>query len=426
MVLQRTSPKLYPDVLGMLVEDRVTVDEAVQCSFGIFPTMTAIDQPVEALLLLQNLFDQPLVLNINVYTPQRDAAGNLLNIFTPKPRLSVTLPAAECGMVHLPIIAQHPTPPGKGYPVTVQITVAQKPDRARQICPLTGGTKPNLLTMSPFRLATLRDINFAACVTGNNRLETRFDVLFGQFPPRPDAPKPRYELFWTMNDLEQEQDQLQAVGGEALRFARSLSRPQLYTPLLNLTRDIFGDAGIPLHPGEASYIAKLLTYVASDGLDLEMDFSVAESAWFEHLCQLMVQDLNIVQNTDHVLDLLYTSIIKDAVKLGFSMLSHETKADLGDETEQAAYTSKIIDALEGRLTLGLEHVYVPLVIAGTLLSGRVIIAGENPWRLLNMLKEARDGRISLAGIELREVFDILNQMIAKAERALKELRIPRD
>ena len=49
------SEQRFPDVLGMLTDQRLTVEMVVQCSLGIFPQTTTLGQPIEALLLLQNL-----------------------------------------------------------------------------------------------------------------------------------------------------------------------------------------------------------------------------------------------------------------------------------------------------------------------------------------------------------------------------------
>jgi len=100
---------------------------------------------------------------------------------------------------------------------------------------------------------------------------------------------------------------------------------------------------------------------------------------------------------DALLNLLYNDVVYDAVMLGFSMVDHDAKIDFGSEAERADHASKIVAALGRRIPMGLEHVYVPLILAGTILAPRLTIANENPWHSLASLKEARDGRNSLAG-----------------------------
>lgn len=415
---------LYPDILGALSDERLTVDDVLQCAWGIFPATTAVDQPVEALLLLQNLINQPLGIQLTIRTALHDAEGNLANFFTPKPRMTLKIGAAECGLLHIPITPQLPTHPGNGFPLTVQIGV-QKPEAFLQVRATTGAAKPDMLALSPFRVAVLREVKFTAQAAAPNQLRTAFDVLPGRFPPRPEQPQPRYESLWTTRDLGEKEEQAKAIAGEALSFAKTLSRTTIAAPLLEQTRALYGDAGMPLHPAEATLITKPLVYVMEDGLDLEQGFSRAEGAWFKRLCRRMLENREVVHDLDSLIPALYTAAVQDAVLMGFKMVMHDTGADFGDGLEQADYALKLVTALEGGGPLGLEHIYVPLVMSGLILHGRVVLPGEKQWNTLDELKEARDGRKKLADASFSEVFDILNLLIERAERLLRETRVPR-
>ncbi len=418
------SEQLHPDILGSLSDERMTVGDQLQCALGIFPSTTALNQPVEVLLLLQNLTDRPLPLQLTIKTPTHDPTGGRANVFTPKPRLAITLPAAEVGMLHVPVTPLLPTIPGSDFPVLVHIGI-QKPETYHRIRPVAGGLQPNLLAISPFRVAVLREIKFSARTFDAHQLGVTFDILPGNFPPRNDEPMPRYESLWTVRNLEQEQSKAREVAGEALRFARTLARTNVYQPLLARTEDLFGDSGIPLHPGEAIYIARMLVYVMENGLDLEPGFALADGHWFQRLCYLLANDPDVLQNVDHLINLLYTAVIQDAALVAFSMVTHDTRADFGDKQEQIEYVGRLVAALEGRVPLALEHVYVPLIMGGMLLAARVILPAEKPWDSLDQLKEAHSGRESLAGAAFKEVFGILDKLIEKTERVLWEMRIPR-
>ncbi|MBI5959208.1 MAG: hypothetical protein HY866_10765, partial [Chloroflexi bacterium] len=290
---------------------------------------------------------------------------------------------------------------------------------------LGGGSQPSLLAISPFRVAVLREIKFTAQSDAPNQLRAAFDVLPGRFPSRADQVQPRYESLWTMRDLGEKEEQAKAVAAEALSFAKTLGRTTLTTPLLEQTKAVFGDAGMPLHPAEAVFITKPLVYVMEDGLDLEPGFSRAEGAWFKRLCLLMVENRDVINDLDTLIEQLYTAVLQDAILVGFRMVMHDTGADFGDGLEQTDYALRLISALEAHSGVGMEHIYVPLAMAGTMLHGRLVFPNEKQWRNLEDLKEARDGRISLADASLGEVFDLLNTLIERAERLLKETRVPR-
>jgi hypothetical protein len=113
------------------------------------------------------------------------------------------------------------------------------------------------------------------------------------------------------------------------------------------------------------------------------------------------------------------------VLLGFAMVTFDTGADFGDRLEQQDYAARLVAALEGRAPLSLEHIYVPLVMAGVLVHARVPVPGENQWVSLEQVKEARDGRISLTDSAFAEVFTILTTLIERTERLLTETRVPR-
>ncbi|MCL4237321.1 MAG: hypothetical protein KJ047_03645 [Anaerolineae bacterium] len=415
----------YPDILGQLSGERLTVGDLLQGALGVFPPTTALDQTVEVLFLLQNMTNRPLALRLIVRPPARDSAGSLANFFTPRPRLALTLPPAECGLVHIPVTPQLPTRPGEGYLIQVAVEVTP-PDRYQAVRPVAGGAPPSLLALSPFRVAVLRDIHFTARETAPSQLAVALDVLPGRFPPRSETPQPRYEALWTLHDLRQEAQQVEATAAEARKVARALSPALLYVPLLEHTNAVFGEAGMPLHPGEALFITRALMYVLQDGLDLEQGFSREQSAWFKRLCRLLVADPQAAHAVDQLVSLLYTAAVYDAVLLGFHVAAGQTNADFGDKTEQSDYTARLIAALEGRATLRLEHVYVPLVLAGVALHGRVTLPGEKPWQSLVQVQQARDGRIKLAGAEFAEVFELLNTLIEQARQLLIDLRVPRD
>jgi hypothetical protein len=414
---------LYPDILGMLAGERLVIDDMLECALGIFPACTAVGQPVEALLLLQSLIEQPLDLQIVIRTPLRDTQERLLNIFTPRPRLSLTLPGGEVGLYHLPVTPQPPTPPGNGYPVSVQITV-QKPDYFQPVHRAARSIPPNLLVTSPLRLSVLRDVKFAAQTQEANQLEVTFDILPNYLLPGSE-PMPYYEALWTATLLEQEQAKAKEMGAEALRFVRGLTCDSVYPLLVNHTRDRYGDAGIPLHPAEAIFIAKMLTHTVQGGLDLESGLSLAEGRWFKSLSWLMANNPDVLCDLNQLMKIAYSSVVYDAVRLGLRLLARSAKVNLGDEEEQMNYSAGLVAALEGRAALGLEHVYVPLVLVGTLLNAQVVGAWENPWRSLSELEEARAGRGRLVGTALREVFDLLDRLIGQSERQLQEKRIPR-
>ncbi|MBN2304438.1 MAG: hypothetical protein JXQ72_08185 [Anaerolineae bacterium] len=415
----------YPDVLGMFAAERLTVEGVLHCAIGVHPAAAPLDQPLELLALLQNLTDQPLPVRLTIRIPVRDAQGNLLNFFTPKPKLGITLAGGDCGLMRIPLTPQLPTPASKRYGVRVGVT-ASAPPEFKQIRPLAGGEPPRQLALSPARQTALREIAFGAKQSVEGQIDVAFNVLPGQPALELTNPQPRYEPLWTVKELQQDQQQINAMAGQALTFARAIDHSQVHAFLLEHVQNVFTDAGHALYPGEAAAIAKPLTYVVAGGLEREEAFSLAEGRWFVRLCRLMIDDPTVIQSLDATLTQLFTAIVQDAVLVSFHIVHQDTGVDFGDAQEQADYASKLVAALEGKGQVSLEHIYVPLALAGVLLNAQRKLPGENPWHTLVALQAARDVRINEIGDEFSEVFGILNDLIAGAEKLLREMRVPRD
>ncbi|WP_162909234.1 hypothetical protein [Aggregatilinea lenta] len=411
-----------PDIFTVLTDERATVGGIVQAALGVFPTVTILGRPVEGLLLLQNLVDQALTVHVTVHLPEQDLHGARLHLSTPRPRLTVVLPPAEVGLLHLPVTPQPDSPTSDGYRFGVEIDVLP-PARYESLRPLYGGEKPSLLAISPFRAEVLRGIGFTARTDARGHLSVPFGVLTTSASPLQDAPEPRYEPLWTIRDFKQELARTKEIAGEALTYIRNLSPEQLFPVLLVHTRQAFGHAGMPLHLGEAMAITRVLVHVMTSYTEQQTRI-LAHMRWFQQLCWLMAHQPDATKTPDRLVQALYPNAVHDAALAGFRLVAARIQVNFGGGAEQHDYVQQLIAGLTGRLPLGLEHVYVPLVMAGTALLTTIQGSGENPWTSLELLEEARDGRIRLADTGFNEVFDLLNQLIAQAEADLYAQRLP--
>jgi hypothetical protein len=411
-----------PDIFAALTDERATVAGIVQAALGVFPAVTTLGRPVEGLLLLQNLIDQPLTVHIAVHLPEQDIYGAHLSLTTPRPRLTVLLPPAEVGLLHLPVTPQPPSDASDGYHIGIGIDVIP-PEHYQPLRPLYGGEKPSLLAISPFRAEVLREVGFSARTDARGHLAVPFGVLPAVVSAYEQDPEPRYEPLWTVRDLKQELARTKEIAGEALTYARGLTAAQLFPILLSHTRQAYSTAGMPLHIGEAMAIARALTYTMI-GYTSEPNPTLARMRWFQRLCWLLVHTPDATRTPDQLVQGLYPNIVHDAVLIGFRLVAERIRVNFGNPAEQSDYVEKLIAGLAGHLPLGLEHIYVPLVLLGTALAAEVRAPQENPWNSLELLEEARDGRIRLADAGFSEVFDLLNQLIRQAEQALYQQRLP--
>src|SRR5579859_2104593 len=416
-------PLDYPDVLGTITGGaRLNVD-FVQCALAAYPPSTAVGQPFESLLLLQNTIDKPLQLEVTLQLPRKDANGNHMSMLTPKDKIQLTLQGAETGLLHIPIVPHLPTQPSQDNTLNVQVEVRGPAKGYRLVRHIHGGRAATALNMSPFRLNILREVGFVALSPAPGNLAARFSIIPGAVEKIPSA-EIRYETLWTAKELPSEQMRYAAMAGQAERYAATISRAKVMEPLNIVTELRFAQAGLPLHPGESLYIAKALTYAMEDGLDLEPGFKLTEGRWFHRLVSI-VNDEYIVEDPDHLVTFLYTAVVFDAVRLGLHMVEQAAHQNFGDATEHVTYADEVVAALERQTPVDLAHAYLPLVLAGVILNARIKAPKENLWESIAMLREAWTGRQRLADSGFEVVSKMLNDLIYEAEMFLTRTRVPK-
>ncbi len=413
----------FPDVLGTITGgSRLNVD-LVQCAFGIYPASTALGQPFEALVLLQNTCDRPLQMNVSVQLPRKDSNGNRMSVITSKDEILTTLQGGETGLLHIPVVPHLPTQPSENNKLGVRFQVRGIPKTYRVVRHVHGGRPASALNMSPFRLNILREVGFTAQSSEPNTLIDTFSVIPGHVENVPYG-EIRYESLWSVKELPTEQARYSALALQAERFVGTLSRMQIFEPLAIFTEQRFAHVGLPLHPGEIVYITKILTYVMEDGLELEDGFKLTDGRWFQRLVGV-INDQYITGDHDRLVGFLYTAAIHDAVRLGLSVVERTTHKKFGTGDEHTIYANEVVAALEGSIPVDLGHVYLPLILAGVLLNAQVRGPRENLWTSVAQLREAWRGRQRLADSTFEPVSEMLTTFLYDAEEFLQRSRIPR-
>ena len=66
----------YPDVLGAIAGDlHVSFEDVLQVAVGLFPHRAYLNQPVEIIVILQNMVDQNM--DVKVGAPSADQSGRM-------------------------------------------------------------------------------------------------------------------------------------------------------------------------------------------------------------------------------------------------------------------------------------------------------------------------------------------------------------
>jgi hypothetical protein len=402
-----------PDVLGAVTRSRAIINGNLQCAVGVYPAQSALGLPFQALVLLQNATDRPLDIIVRLLLPSKDKAGNQLSFFTPRQQHELTLAAVEVGVLYLPIVAQPPTPINQNYPLIIELH-SRAPFDATIERPPKGGRPTNILSVSPFKLNVLREVNFSATERQPGQLVTQFSLIPGHIPSGLEEAQPKYEALWTIQELREEIQAAENLRPEARKFAQSLTRNALADPLHHLVQEKFASVQLPLHPGEVQMIAKLMNYTLRDGLDQEPGFRMESSRWFRRLCRLLASDAKLVNNLPVLLDYLFSAALRDAVLLGLHLCTSHLHIDLGGDEERQNYGAAVEQAINGQKEMSLSYLYLPLVMGGIILNEQVRLPNEDLRNNLVQVNEALSGRVSLAGTN--EVFTVSRQLLDSAQK----------
>jgi hypothetical protein len=420
---------LYPDVLGAVTGGSRINMEKLQCALGVSSRQVFVNQPFEAVLVLQSMIDQPLNLKVAMRLPTTDKKGSVVVLDTPKSQISMTLQPGEVGVLRLPIIARPPTSPGKDFPVRIAIRFRAS-DKAQFVRPPGGGAPPSVIAVSGFKLQVLREITFSAH-TWNESAEiitTYFDIAPRQIPGKFAMPKVQYEQLWTQEAMTKEINQAKAFIDEARLLADATHHGSSYHAFTKVIEERFAAHNMPLHPGEIMALAKIMAYTLDEAPKLEPDVVVEDTRWFIALCQVLAHDPDLMEEDRHELiaHYLFDEVLYESILMGFKILEHKIKENLGDATERVNYANRVLAWLAGRGQADLNFIYLPLAMAGLNISRLVRTSSiESAWDIVDGLSEASRGRIRLAAGETVVVFKMLEDMLNQMETTLRQQRIQR-
>lgn len=419
---------LYPDVLGVIAGGARLHMDALQMAVGVFPHQVYLNQPVEIILILQNMVDQPMDVRVAVQVPTRDANGKPVSIIVPKRMMNFSLRAAEAGVLRIPVVPVPPTQPGDNLPL--QIAVRQRLQRSGNVIrPAVGGAPPSALAVSPFKLHVLRDVEFVSqpFTQSPENVRLHFSIAPKKLPSPPADLKPTYESLWTTEQLREEQQLVRSKVDDARLVASNMTRSQLFMPLFHAVDEMYASRGLPLHPGEAKAIAKMMAYTLDDAAAQEQITKLEDLRWFQTLCQVLAFDPSAAEweSSELAVRYLFESAMYDSVLVAFGLIRPRVRVNLGDKTERVHYANRVIAWLAGQEAPDLTYIYLPLVLGGVAVNATVIGPDEDPWQTLDEVREAYRGRMRLVSGTALEIFDMLDKLVVRAEDDLRRARILR-
>jgi hypothetical protein len=107
------------------------------------------------------------------------------------------------------------------------------------------------------------------------------------------------------------------------------------------------------------------------------------------------------------------------------VIQPKVKEFLGDRNERISYANRVLSWYAGQGEPDLSYVYLPLVLGGVVVNQLVTPRSENPWMMIEELRQAYRGRVRLVTGEAVAIFDMLDDLLNQAEESLRRSRIPR-
>jgi hypothetical protein len=107
------------------------------------------------------------------------------------------------------------------------------------------------------------------------------------------------------------------------------------------------------------------------------------------------------------------------------LIRTRVKVNLGDEAERTNYANRMMRWLSGQAEPDLVYIYLPLALGGVIVNPQVTGPGDDPWDVIDGVREAYRGRVRLVEGDAMEIFEILDKLLVRGADDLRRLRIER-
>lgn len=432
----------YPDILGGITKGERSNIDHIQCALTTRPNQVAAGQPFEVLLLVQNVTDVDVDLKVELKLPEQDKTNQKGIFFSKSNLLLVGLRPAEVGYVTLPASCSPRTQPGsyllgvnvkteivsKTKTATITLTIktgsSGKASKTKRVRHEEGGGEYDLQSLPEAIRDTINQLTELNWRFQNKRhqLAAQFEII----PPglaMPRELKAGWTSLWTMSDHLDEYLLEEHILESYQLIRRGFTVDRILKPIQEATLRYFKDAGYPLKSAEATFIAKAMTYMLCKVTPKhanEIDPRPPWPEWYKHLVRVLFQVEKLREYPIKVAtEVIYFSLLKDAVLLCFDLLDKNMQENFGTPDELHDYANTIIGCLEQKEGLAFGKVYLPLILGSLFLNREVTEQGENLRDNLLAIESAYNSRQSEKTQDNEFVFEIFHNSM---EKLLDEFR----
>lgn len=403
----------YPDAIGEHIDAQERYFTGGLQYAGYFsPASMAPGQIAHLYLFLQNVLNVPMTAGVKINPPQTGfLRGGKPLLEVGKIEIETQLGAAEAGLLTIPVTTtEHAGDGTLSLTVEVKATTKDKGDRIR---PAKSSSKlDSTLIDSPVGLNLVSSLG--ASYTERSAKKASFELdIAGQAQPSQQALNltHTYEKFWGRQDAKFFNKAAQEIHERQVKLKKDLTVEALYANLYGESVAKFADTGLGLRVGEAIILAKILTYSCQYFLS---NGDLANGL----LLPIWERAFAIEADTTDGLGLIrtvgYHHLLRISVALSFGLIGQLFGRHFWSLDERQGVANHIADSIEMGDSLVLDFLYLPLLMAGTQISNKLKLKGEDPSHTLSLIYTARQARRELfADADMTQVNKIYNRIFQK-------------
>ena len=386
-----------PDIIGEYIVAPERFETGGLQYVGYFePAVIAPHQVASLYLFMQNTFNTPLKATLQPVIPQ--IGGGLFSKGKPvlrvaKPSIQIQLAPAEAGLLTLPVTTTEDVEAGN-FELVLEMKV-QTTEGAQRVRPAQGQSKLGDKSL----LDNVVGLNLTGTL-GSTFVEK--SVKKGAFPieisgkaqEQERAPKldHDYQTIWTQDRMELFTNAIQELNSRQVKLQNELTTEAIYATMYGESVARFADVGLALRVGEAIILAKILTY----GCQYFLGKPERQNGLLVPVWELALAE---GYDTTDALSVLRTAgyyhILKLTLALSFGLITRAVGRQLWPLEDRQAVTEYIAGNIAAGETLDPEFLYLPLLLAGTYISNKIVLAGEDPRHSLALMRKAYEARADL-------------------------------
>jgi hypothetical protein len=405
----------YPDIIGEYVNSPERFETGGLQYAGYFePATIAPEQVANLFLFVQNTLNIPLTVNIQAGLPQTGGlfGGGKTVLKVLEPMFQLKLASAEAGLLTLPVTTTEHVKEGQ-YPLTVEMKVTGE-GRGQIIRPPQSQSKLDQgLIESPVGLNLVSALG--ATYTAKSVKKATFSLKIEGDPEPPErAPRMKYsyQTVWVEENAEFFNQAIQELNLRQVKLKNEITLEGLYVTLYAESTLRFADAGLPLRIGEAITLAKILTYSCQYFLSSPDRYNGLLVPMWE---RAFAEGLDTTNALDVIRSVGYGHLLKLALAISFGLVAEALGRQFWPLHERQAVTDFIATSIESGQAIDPEFLYLPLLMAGVLISPKIKMEDENVQHSLALMKKAREARRDLfLDEDMAQANQIFNQIMKKA------------